>query len=353
MSDNIDGSPASAPHASRALDEPSSRKRMGPLAWVLTLSAAFFVLFLIVSGAVFMYRSPGGGAHSGKSGLLGTAGSGGSVGVIELTGVIMDSKKFLKQLDKFEEDDDIKAVVVRLNSPGGAVGPSQEIYDAVRRFKKPIVSSMGSIAASGAFYVAMGTKKVFANAGTITGSIGVIMEFANLEKLYEWARIKRYVIKTGKFKDAGSEYREMTSEERALLQGMIDDVLLQFKQAVVDGRKLTMEKVTSVADGRIFSGSQAKKEKLVDELGGLHEAVAEAARLGGLKGKPEVVYPEKGRGRLMDLLLDQAGDESRSESKASVRSTLIERLLHNFLEGNSLDSNLSGPGIYWLWRGAV
>ena len=350
MSENTSDSQMT-PVPQPALKSGASRRKMGPLGWVLTLSSAFFVLFLVISGAFFMYRSPSGGAHVGKGGLL-TSGAGGAVGVVELTGVIMDSKKFLKQLDKMEEDDDIKAVVVRLNSPGGAVGPSQEIYDAVKRFKKPIIASMGSIAASGAFYVAMGASKIFANAGTITGSIGVIMEFANLEKLYEWAKIKRYVLKTGKFKDAGSEYREMTPEERALLQGMIDDVLVQFKQAVATGRKLPFDQVTAIADGRIFSGSQAKGLKLVDELGGLHEAVAAAGKLAGIKGTPEVVYPEKSRGKVLDFLMDSAADEgSRSESHS--QATLIERVLRNFIRGESLDSTVTGPGIYWLWRGAV
>jgi protease-4 len=359
MSDNTGDFPPPAftpshdplPPAPKA--HPAKKKGLSPLGWVLTLSATFFVLFLIISGAVFMMRSPSSGtARSGASGLLAGAGSG-SVGVVELNGVIMDSKRFLKQLDRMEEDDDVKAVVVRINSPGGAVGPSQEIYDAVKRFKKPLVSSMGSVAASGGFYVAMGTSKVFANPGTITGSIGVIMEFANLEKLYEWAKIRRYVIKTGKFKDAGSEYREMTPEERALLQTMIDDVLSQFKQAVADGRKQSMDQVTAIADGRIFSGAQAKKLKLIDELGGLHEAVNEAAKMAGIKGKPDVVYPPKARGRLMDLILDNASDEAGAEGSSGGSPTLVERVLRGFLRGEAIDSTVTSPGVYWLWRGAV
>src|SRR4029077_13140783 len=146
-------------------------------------------------------------------------------------------------------DSDVKAIVLRLNSPGGAVAPSQEIYQAVKNYKKPIVASMSSVAASGAYYVACGAKKVYANPGTITGSIGVIMEFANLEKLYEWAKIKRFSIKTGRFKDVGAEYREMTADERALLQNMVDDVLSQFTLAVSEGRNIPLETVKEIADG--------------------------------------------------------------------------------------------------------
>ena len=175
----------------------------------------------------------------------------------EINSVIMDSKT-LAQLKKFDEDKGVKAVVLRLNSPGGSVAPSQEIYEAVKDFKKPVVASMASVAASGVYYIAVGAPIIYANPGTITGSIGVIMEFANLEKLYEWAKIKRYVIKTGKFKDAGGEHREMTPEDRALLQGMIDDVLVQFKTAVAAGRKLSLEDVTKVADGRIFRAIRPK-----------------------------------------------------------------------------------------------
>ena len=276
--------------------------------------------------------------------------AGGSVGVIELKGVIMDSRKILKQLDKFEEEDDIKSVVLHLNSPGGAVAPSQEIYQAVRKFKKPLVVSMASMAASGAFYVACGAKKVYANPGTITGSIGVIMEFASLEKLYDWAKIRRYAIKTGKFKDAGAEYREMTDEEKALLQTMVDDVLVQFKEAISKGRGLTPEQVTAIADGRIFSGSQAKAIKLVDELGGLPDAIDDAAKQAKLTGKPHVVYAEDSKRKWLDLLLDGQSEEESSE--AQVAPIGVKGLVQGLI-GHSLQESVTGltPGIYWIWNG--
>jgi protease-4 len=313
----------------------------------LGLSAAFFALFLVISGVIYFSKGSATSSTRGSGGAFLASGKG-SVGVIELNGVIMDSKKTLKKLEDFEESPGIKAVVLRLNSPGGAVAPSQEIYQAVKGYKKPLVVSMSSVAASGAYYVAMGAKKVYANPGTITGSIGVIMEFANLEKLYEWAKVQRYAIKTGKFKDVGAEYREMGPEERALLQTMVDDVLSQFKQAVSEGRKLTLEQVTEVADGRIFSGSQAKAAKLVDELGTLQDAINEAGKLAGIDGKPNVVYPEKARPRWMDLILDDGSQEERSESSNSLVGALT-----SILNGH-VEKAVTGlePGIYWIWTGA-
>jgi protease-4 len=319
--------------------------KLSPLAWVLILSSVFFLLFVVISGGYYLSRSPGGsrGSKGSSSFLMG----GGSVGIIELNGMIMDSRKTIDRLEKFEDNDQIKAVVLRLNSPGGSVAPSQEIYEAVKAYKKPIVVSMSSVAASGAYYIACGAKKVFANPGTITGSIGVIMEFVNLQKLYEWAKVQRYSIKTGKFKDAGAEYRQMSPEERALLQGMVDDVLLQFKQAVASGRGLKMEAVTAVADGRIFSGAQAKAAKLVDELGTLQDAVNEAAKMAGIKGKPNTIYPERSRRRFLDLIMDEGGGSHEEES-------LLRRALRGVLGAESAEEAITGmsPGIYWLWKGA-
>ncbi len=330
---------------------PSARRPVNPLALVLILSGVFFVLFLLLSGGLFLMKGKGSG---GKSGVGQALFSGGSVGVVEVTGIILDSKKTLKRLERFAEDGDIKAIVIRLNSPGGAVAPSQEIYEAVKDFKKPIVVSMGSVAASGAYYIACGAKKVFANPGTITGSIGVIMEFANLKKLYEWAKIQRYTIKTGRYKDAGADHRDMTDDERALLQAMVDDVLGQFKAAVSEGRNLSLPQVTAVADGRIFSGRQAKTAKLVDELGTMQDAIDEAAKLGKIKGKPTVVYPARRKGRLIDVLLDdRSGDDGEFETEGEA-SGFLTRLARRLLDGTSVESvgtAVLSPGIYWLWTG--
>lgn len=329
---------------------PEQKRSPSPLALVLGLSAAFFVVFLVISAAIFMSRS---GTSSGKK----RAGGGsifkanGSVGVLEVNGVIMDSKRTLRRLERFEEDEDIKAVVVRINSPGGAVGPSQEIYQALRKFKKPVVASMGSVAASGGFYIAVGAKKIYANAGTITGSIGVIMELANLEKLYEWAKIQRFAIKTGKFKDAGADYRQMTSEERALLQGMVDDVLVQFKKAVLEGRKITAEELDPIADGRVMSGSQAKALKLVDELGGITDAIADAAAMAGIKGKPSIVYPERHKGKWLEFLLDSRPSDDDYDSEARASGGLLETLLGGIPALGRASAHALTPGVYWLWKG--
>lgn len=337
----------------------SEKRTFNPLTVVLALSGVFFLIFLVVSGVMFVSKTPSGsGRGLTSSGLFG--GSAGSVGVVEMKGIIMDSKKTLAKLERFEEDDLIKAVVLRLNSPGGSVAPSQEIYEAVKNYKKPLVVSMGSVAASGAFYIACGAKKVFANPGTLTGSIGVIMEFANLEKLYDWAKVNRYSIKTGKFKDVGAEYRQMTDDERALLQTMVNNILDQFKQAVVSGRKIPLEQVSAVADGRVFTGSQAKALKLVDELGTLNDAIHEAAKLAEIQGKPHVVYSDRQKRGLLEVLLDDSslGDSSGGSESSGSRVSLLIRLLELAVgAGNSGAGTPStglkmSPGVYWLWGGA-
>jgi len=340
----------------------AEKRSWNPLALLLLVSGAFFLLFLMLSGVLYVYKSPSGAKGGAGSALF----SKGSVGIIEINGVILDSKKILHKLEKFEDNDQVKAVVLRLNSPGGAVAPSQEIYQAVRTYKKPLVVSMSSVAASGAYYIACGAKKVLANPGTLTGSIGVIMEFANLEKLYQWAKVQRYAIKTGKFKDIGAEYREMTPEDKSLLQGVVDDTLVQFKNAVAVGRQLTAEQVNAVADGRIFSGSQAKTAHLVDELGGIQDAVMLAGKMGGINGKPNVVYVEKPKRGLMDLIVDDSSwnDDSESSSSTDISNTagsLLQffKLFRKFSQigktglGESTEfaestENSFVPGLYWI-----
>ncbi|MBL8951431.1 MAG: signal peptide peptidase SppA [Myxococcaceae bacterium] len=252
-----------------------------------------------------------------KSDASDSDGGGGSdkVGVIEVSGTIMDSKRTLKELNKFAEAEHIKAIVLRIDSPGGAVGPSQEIYDAIKRIKakKKIVASMGSLAASGGYYIACATDKIYANPGTLTGSIGVIMEMPNVQGLLKWAGVDMNTIKAGKMKDSGSPFREMTPEERAYFEGMLADVHAQFIEAVAQGRKLTVEEVTPLADGRVFSGRQAKEVKLVDELGGIEAAIAEAGKLGGITGEPKTEYPKKDKKFLRELM----GDEEEAASYAS------------------------------------
>ncbi|MGO9829027.1 MAG: signal peptide peptidase SppA [Myxococcaceae bacterium] len=245
-------------------------------------------------------------AFQGERGT--TFSTGPRVGVVEVTGVIADAKKTLKELRDFAEADSIKAIVLRVDSPGGAVAPSQEIYEAVRKLhgKKHVVVSMGSIAASGGFYIACAAEKVFADPGTLTGSIGVIFNFYNVQGLLKWAGVQVSPLTAGKMKDAGSPYREMTPEERAYFKGVLDDVHDQFIEAVAKGRSLSVEQVKPVADGRVFTGRQAKELKLVDEMGGLEDAVAEAGRMGGIKGQPKMEYPRKDRRVFAELFGDDA-----------------------------------------------
>lgn len=274
------------------------------------------------------------------------------VAVLELKGVILDSKHMLKNLKEAAEDKEIKAVVIRVNSPGGAVSPSQEIYEQVKAFPKPLVISMDSIAASGAYYVASGAKKVFANSGTLTGSIGVIMEFLNLKKLYDWAKVERYSIKTGKFKDSGADYREMNSEERDYFQGLVMDTLEQFKAAVAKGRHMTAEEVTAVADGRVFTGTQAKKLKLVDEIGTLDDAVDYIAKEAKIKGKVRLVYPTKKSRGLQDLILGSGKDDDDGfEEEESFVDRLTSKLADRITGVKASSAEARPPGLYALWNG--
>ncbi|MBN2644112.1 MAG: signal peptide peptidase SppA [Desulfuromonadaceae bacterium] len=260
----------------------------------LSLLLGCFALFSIF--ALFL------GSHTGSTRNFPLSAS---IGVVEIDGAIMDSKQIIDDLLEFEEDHSVKALVLRVDSPGGAVGPSQEIYDEVRRIakNKVVIVSMGSVAASGGYYVAVAGRKIYANPGTLTGSIGVIMEFPQVIQLLDKVGIKKRVVKSGIHKDIGSPVREITPEEQILLQTLIDDVHSQFIEAVCQSRHLPEDKVKPLADGRIFTGRQAKELGLVDELGGLQVAVKEAARLAGIQGDPKVVYPEKQRADFLDYLM--------------------------------------------------
>jgi len=227
------------------------------------------------------------------------------VGVVEIRGVIANPKSIILQLRKFRENEDVKAIVLRINSPGGGVGPSQEIYSEVKKttLQKKVVASMGAIAASGGYYVAAASDHIMANPGTITGSIGVVMEFANMEELFKKIGISAHVIKSGDYKDIGSPLRKMTSEERRLLKGFVDNVHQQFVAAVAEGRKMSEESIRALADGRILSGQQAQELGLLDSLGNMEDAIAMAVKLGGIKGKPSIVYGEKKRFSVLEFIL--------------------------------------------------
>ena len=219
------------------------------------------------------------------------------IALIRVEGVILDSQTTIGELKRFSENPSVKAIVIRIDSPGGGVVPSQEIYNAVKRVRskhnKAVIASMGSVAASGGYYIAAATDRIVANPGTLTGSIGVIMETANVEGLLQKIGVEGVVIKSGKYKDVGSPLRKMSADERGLLQGVMDDVHKQFIEAVSEGRSLELRAAQSLADGRIFTGRQAKEAKLVDELGDLEDAIQLAAEVVGIEGEPKVIEPRR------------------------------------------------------------
>ncbi len=215
------------------------------------------------------------------------------VAVIKIEGVITESENILRLLRRYRKSRSVKALVLRVNSPGGAVAPSQEIYLELKRFgeKKPVVCSMSSVAASGGYYVCLGCNYIISAPGTVTGSIGVLMQVLDLEELLRWMKIRQQVIKSGKFKDAGSPYRPLTPEEKKYFQKVIDNVHNQFKKALAESRGLKEEEIEKIADGRILTGEQALELGLVDALGNLEDAIKKAGELAGIKGEPEVIFP--------------------------------------------------------------
>jgi len=240
-------------------------------------------------------------------------GFGEKVGIIELSGVIAESRQILEQLKDFRDNDSVKAIVLRIDSPGGAVGPSQEIYREIRKTieEKKVVASLASIAASGGYYVAAAADGIIANPGTITGSIGVILGYTNFEALFEKIGLSPVVIKSGEYKDMASPLRKMTDAERKLLQDFSDNVHAQFIDHVAQGRKITPEEVRDIADGRIFSGEQAKNMGLVDRLGNLEDAIEWAGQLGGIEGDISVVYPPEEELPFMKYLVDMSAEQVR------------------------------------------
>jgi len=229
---------------------------------------------------------------------------GAGVGMVEVKGMIIDSKEPIRQLRYFLKKDSVKAVVLRIDSPGGVVGPSQEIYEEVRKLaaKKKVIVSMGSLAASGGYYIAAPASLIYANPGTITASIGVLIKFSNLEGLFGKLGVSSTTIKTGSFKDAGAPDRPLSTEDRAMFQALIDSTHEQFVKAVAEGRKLPLDEIRKIADGRVLSGEQAKAIKLVDRLGNLPDAIEEAGRLAGISGEPSIILPPKKKVNYLDLL---------------------------------------------------
>ena len=251
-----------------------------------TIVCLFFLMLILL-------RSLGGGTSIGQK-----------VAVIDIAGIITKSDATIKLIHTYRDDPNVKAIVVRIDSPGGSVAPVQEIYSELEKIEKPIVASMGGSAASGGYYIACVADTIIANPGTLTGSIGVIMQFTRMKGLYEKVGLEHQVIKSGQFKDTGSPFRKLTEQEQAVLQATVDDVHTQFVDTITEARSdlLTRPEVVELADGRIFSGKQALDAKLIDQLGNLPDAIKIAGELGGIDGKPKVLRAEKKTSLLEQLL---------------------------------------------------
>ena len=270
---------------------------------IISLLLTFSVVSIAIVAGIALKQSD-------FSDLVFEAGAG-KVGVVEIKGVITESKETINLIKRFREDEDIKAIVIRIDSPGGVVGPSQEIYREIRKTigEKKVIASMGSIAASGGYYIAAGTDGIVANPGTITGSIGVIMAYTNFKKLLDKIGMTPVVIKSGEFKDIGSPSREMTPSEKKLLQDFVDQTHRQFVQAISEGRKMDVAQAAALADGRIFTGEEAVKQGLVDRLGNLEDAAEWAGRLGGIEGKVSMVYRKEDKFSIFKYLTEYSVKE--------------------------------------------
>jgi protease-4 len=230
------------------------------------------------------------------------------LGLVEIRGLLLSAKPYVGEIERFRKLPSVKAILVRVDSPGGAVVPSQEIYEAVRRAReqKPVIASMGSVGASGGYYVASAADRIYANPGTLTGSIGVAMHLRNLQGFLSKVGISNSIIKSGQFKDVGSPYRKMTPREEQFLQGVSDDICDQFVDAVSRGRKLSREIVVQLADGKVYTGRKARELGLVDELGGLEKAIQETGKMVGIPEEPRVVSFKRRRRMLADHVVQSA-----------------------------------------------
>ena len=280
-------------------DQPRSRFFL----WVLLGGGAFFLFLLAVFALVYFTART-----QQKDSFAG--GFGNKIAVVDLEGVILSPKDVVEQLRKYADDSSVKAIIIHVNSPGGGAAASEEIYQEVLRIrdvkKKRIVASIETVGASGAYYVSSATNKIFADNASIVGSIGVIAEWYNYEELLKWAKLRAIVLKAGEFKDTGSPVREMTPAERAYMQGLIDNMHGQFIQSVATGRRMKVEEIRPLADGKVWTGEQARPLKLIDQVGDFRAAVEDTAKSVGIRGEPTLVRPEKERKGLLDLLFGDA-----------------------------------------------
>jgi protease IV len=296
-------------------------KRLAQILFFLVVVVFLGSLLIGVGGLIAALRSPAENVE--KPSIL----------ALDLDGIIVDTREIVENLRKYRKDDRIKGVLLRINSPGGVVGPSQELWAELKHtreeFKKPVVAFCSAVAASGAYYAAVGADKIVTTPGCLIGSIGALMEFANLAKLYDWAKIDRYAITTGKFKDAGAEYQPLTSEQRALFQDLLNDVLAQFKAAIIEGRHMKPEVLDQYADGRVFTGSQAVKLGFADSVGTWDDARRTLGQMTGLGDNPEV-FKVKKRNKLLEFF------EASSTSETSSVSAVLRDLFQTELSARPL-----------------
>src|SRR5258708_32909150 len=275
-------------------------RRSHTLLWILIGGGAFFLFVLAVFSLVYLTM------HAGRNEAA-FGGFGDRIGVVDLDGVILSPQPVVGQLKKLGEDSSIKAIILHVNSPGGGVAASEEIYREVKRLreekKKQVVVSIETVGASGAYYIASASNKIYADQGSIVGSIGVIAEWVNYGDLLRWAKLKSIVLKTGEFKDTGNPTRDLTPAEQAYMQSLIDNMFGQFVHAVADGRGLKFDDVKSIANGKVWTGQQALSMKLIDNVGDFEAAVKDTAKSVGISGEPTLVHPEKDRRTLLDLIL--------------------------------------------------
>ncbi|MGC2109307.1 MAG: signal peptide peptidase SppA [Candidatus Korobacteraceae bacterium] len=301
-------------------DQPRSRVFL----WVILGGGAFF-LFLVAIFALVYFT-----VRSQQKDSFG--GFGDKIAIVDLEGVILTPKDVVEQLRKYADDSSIKAIILHVDSPGGGAAASEEIYREVLRIrdqkKKRIVASIETVGASGAYYVSSATNKIFADNASIVGSIGVIAEWYNYEELLKWAKLQSIVIKAGEFKDTGSPTRPMTPEERAYMQGLIDNMHTQFIHSVAVGRSMKDDDVRTLANGKVWTGEEAVPLKLVDQIGDFRAAIEDTAKSVGIKGEPTLVRPEKERKSLLDLVFGDVSEYLPSRAKL-------------------MESNV---GFYYLWK---
>jgi protease-4 len=321
------GSPYAQPSPYPAYPQPP-RRRHSAWFWIAILGGSFAVIALLLTGLVWsIVRSVNGDSSASIDGLGGS-----KIGVIDITGIILDADKIDTQIRKFGDDSSIKAIILHINSPGGGAAASQEIYNEVVRVRheknKKIVASVESVGASGAYYIASGCDKIYANNASVVGSIGVIMEWTNYGELLKWAKMKSVVLHAGTLKDAGDPTREMTPAEQAYFQSIVDNMYGQFVHDVAVGRHSTDDKVRPLATGQVWTGQQSLPLGLIDKVGGFRVALIDTARDAGIKGEPTIARPASDKKGLIDLLTDD------SDSLFPNPSKLLDQ----------------SPGFYFMWK---